>query len=260
MMSSRYGVLCFLLFLVLLLLAYENFETWSRPIQWGPPKEGGKKAEGKAEPLPVFEAVQKLFPSDSVSQISQNNIFNPDRKEFPALTSLTAEQAKPMVRPQIVLYGVMIADDYQTASIVNPGRPMVKGEREVKTVKLGDRVGEYKITKILPDRITVEAPGDSFEVFLYDARSPKKRSEVKTTSRPAEVTSTLPAPPTAPPPPGTAPVVSPPPAPTPPVGAKGRVIEGQAPRPITPPAAPDAEIWRGRRSPRSTVPPEGGRN
>jgi len=260
MMSSRYGVLCFLLFLVLLLLAYENFETWSRPIQWTAPKGGSKKPEAKGDPAPAAEGAQRLSPGDSVPLIAQNNIFNPDRKEFPVLTSATAEQTKPMVRPQIVLYGVMIADDYQMASIVNPGRPMVKGEREVKTVKLGDRVGEYKITKILPDRITVEAPGDSFEVFLYDARSPKKRSEVKTTSRPAEVTSTLPAPPTAPPPPGIAPAATPPPVPATPESAKGRVLEGQAPRPITPAPVSDAEIWRGRRAPRPTVPPESGRN
>ena len=83
MMSSRYGVLCFLLFLVVLLLAYENYETWSRPIQWAVQKEGAKKTEGKGEPSPAVEGVQKLSPSDSVPLIAQNNIFNPDRKEFP---------------------------------------------------------------------------------------------------------------------------------------------------------------------------------
>ena len=259
-MSSRYGVLCFLLFFVVLLLAYENYETWSRPIQWAAQKEGSKKTEGKGEPSSVVEWVQKLSPSDSVPLIAQNNIFNPDRKEFPPLASVTGEQAKPVARPQIVLYGVMIADDYQTASIVNPGRPMHKGEREVKTLKLGDRVGDYKITKILPDRITVEAPGDSFEVLLYDPKIPKKRSEVKTTIRPAEVTSTMPAPPPAPAPPGTPPRISPQPTPSAPGSARDRVIEGQAPRPVTPGPIPDADIWKGRRAPRPAVPPESGRN
>jgi hypothetical protein len=260
MMSSRYGVLCFLLFFVVLLLAYENYETWSRPIQWAVQKEGAKKPEGKGEPSPAVEGVQKLSPSDSVPLIAQNNIFNPDRKEFPVLGSLTGEQAKPVVRPQIVLYGVMIADDYQTASIVNPGRPMHKGEREVKTLKLGDRVGDYKIMKILPDRITVEAPGDSFDVLLYDPKAPKKRTEVKTPSRPAEVTSTLPGPPTAPAPPGIPPAISAQPRPSVPESAKGRVIEGQVPRPVTPAPVPEADIWRGRRAPRPAVPPESGRN
>ena len=259
-MSSRYGVLCFLLFFVVLLLAYENYETWSRPIQWAAPKEGTKRTEAKGEPSPLFEAVQKLFPSDSVLRISQNNIFNPDRKEFPVLTSGMGEQGKPVVRPQIILYGVMIADDYQTASIVNPGRPMHKGEREVKTLKLGDRVGDYKITKILPDRITVEAPGDSFDVLLYDPKTPKRRTEIKTPSRPAEVTSTLPGPPPAPAPPGIPPAISAQPRPSAPESTKGRVIESQVPKPETSAPVPGADIWRGRRAPRPAVPPGSGAN
>jgi hypothetical protein len=261
MMSSRYGVLCFLLVFVVLLLAYENYETWYQPIQWAARKEAAKKTEGKGEPSPAVEGAQKLPPGDSVALIAQNNIFNPDRKEFPVLTSAMGEQGKPVVRPQIVLYGVMIADDDQTASIANPGRPMHKGEREMKTVKVGDRVGDYEITKILPDRITVQAPGDSFEVFLYDPKAPKKRSEVKTASRPAEVTSTLPAPPRAPAPPGTPQSTSPQPPPAPPGSARQPVIEGQAPRPVTPAPTPDADIWRGRRAPRPPgTAPEGGRN
>ena len=44
------------------------------------------------------------------------------------------------------------------------------------TVKLGDQIGEFKLAKILPDRITMEAAGDSFEVLLYDPRTPKTKN------------------------------------------------------------------------------------
>lgn len=226
----------------------------------GRPQRGSKKTEGKGEPSPAVEGAQRFSTSDAPPLIAENNIFNPERKEFPVVASLTAEQAKPVVRPQIVLYGVMIADDYQTASIMNPGRPMHKGEREMKTLKVGEGVGDYKITKILPDRITMEAPGDSFEVFLYDSKAPKRRSEVKTASRPAEVTSTLPAPPTAPAPPGVPSPVSPRPATTPQGGSREQVIGGQVPRPVAPGATPQPEIWRGRRAPRPSTAPEGGGN
>ena len=30
-MSSRYGILCILLFFIVLILGYENYETWSSP-------------------------------------------------------------------------------------------------------------------------------------------------------------------------------------------------------------------------------------
>jgi FKBP-type peptidyl-prolyl cis-trans isomerase len=78
----------------------------------------------------------------------------------------------------VILYGVTIAGDFQAASLVNPGRPLKKGERETMTVKIGEKIGEYKLAKIQPDRITMESNGDSFEVLLYDSRNPKKRMEV----------------------------------------------------------------------------------
>lgn len=171
-MSSRYGVLCILLFFVVLLLAYKNYETWSQPLERAGKKEAAKKPQLKGEPSPAMERPKQPSSGESVLLIAQKNIFNPDRKEFPLLT---VEQTRPTAaaRPQIILYGVMIADDTQTASVINPGRPLPKGEREIKTLKVGDPIGDYKITKILPDRITVEAPGDSFEVLLYDPRLPK---------------------------------------------------------------------------------------
>jgi len=43
------------------------------------------------------------------------------------------------------------------------------------TLRLGERIGEYKLTKVLSDRITLEAGGDTFEVLLYDPKAPKRR-------------------------------------------------------------------------------------
>jgi hypothetical protein len=256
-MSSRYGVLSVLLLFVVLLLAYKNYETWSQPFERETTKEAARKPEGKSESSLAIDGRKRVSPDDSILVISQKNIFNPDRKEFPLLTM---EQTKPTARPQIILYGVMIADDYQTASIITPGRTLHKGEREIKTLKLGDQIGDYKITKILPDRITVEAPGDSFEVLLYDARLPKKRPDIKTTSRPAEVTSALPGPspvPAAPASPGPTPSRA---MPTPPASTRDRVIEGQVPRPATPVPTPGADIYRGRRPLRPSAPEGTGTN
>jgi hypothetical protein len=124
------------------------------------------------------------------------------------------------VRPQIILYGVTISRDYQAASVANPGRPLQKGERETFTVRRGERIGEYKLVKILSDRVTLEAEGDTFEVLLYDQSMAKRRSDVRTESKPATITSTQPVPPTpipgapmpAPPPPSTTIFRPPPPA------------------------------------------------
>jgi hypothetical protein len=264
-MSSRYGVLCFFLFVVVLLLAYKNYETWSQSLEWLPKKEGAKKSEVKPESPSGMEFAKGPYPRESIQMIAEKNIFNPERKEFPLLS---AEQTKTgMVRPQIILYGVAIASDYQTASVVNPGRPLHKGERELMTLKLGDRIGDYKVTEILSDRITVEAAGDSFEVLLFDPKSPKKRTEIKTPSKPAEVTSTLPTPTLVP---GPAPAPAPTPAipgpispqvvPRSPVPMQQKGIESQPPRTVTPAPVPDPGIWRGRRPITPGVPSDSGGN
>ncbi len=125
----------------------------------------------------------------------EKNIFSPDRKEFPLPVSTIGSPMgsikKPPTRPQVVLYGVTLAGDYQSASIVQQGRPLKKGEREMVTLKVGDMVGEYKLTKILSDRILLEAEEDRFEILLYDVTKPKSRTAVRTETRPAAVTSAL---------------------------------------------------------------------
>jgi hypothetical protein len=90
-----------------------------------------------------------------------------------------------MVRPQVVLYGVTIAGDYQSASLVHPGRPLRKNERETVTLRLGEQISGYKLAMVSPDRIRLERAGDSFEILLYDSKSPKRRSEPKPENRQA---------------------------------------------------------------------------
>lgn len=184
-MSIKYLALNALLCLVVFLIAIKNYEIWSHPIELVP-NTGieSKKAETKNENPAVTASAKETIPVQSPARspiqsyvpISEKNIFSPERKDFP---TVTAGKPNPVARPQVILYGVTIAGDYQAASVVNPGRPLYKGERETKTIKIGDQMGGYKLAKIMPDRITMEAPGDSFDVLLYDPKAPKKRVETR---------------------------------------------------------------------------------
>ena len=181
-MSLKYGVLNFLTFLIIVLLAFENYETWTFPIKAIPENETTGKPQAKFENPPPLGSQKENTSLKSYISIVDKNIFSPERKEFPI--PVATETKKPTTRPQVVLYGVTMAGDYQAASIANPGRPLRKGERETFTVKTGQSLGEYKLAKILSDRITLEANGDSFDVLLYDPKMPKKRMEMKTESKP----------------------------------------------------------------------------
>jgi hypothetical protein len=218
-MSLKYSILSTVALVIILLLAFKNYEIWIQPIEPlpKPQKEETKQSEKKTEPLPATGPGKRIPATQPYVSISEKNIFSPDRKDFP----IPGGTNKPIVRPQVILYGVTIAGDYQAASVSNPGRPLRKGERETYTLNLGEKIGDYKLAKIFADRITLEADADNFEVFLYDARTPKKRMEIKTETKPATITSTQSVPTT--PAPGT-------PTPSPPL------VSAQAPKPSLPPA------------------------
>jgi hypothetical protein len=191
-MTLRHGVLCLLALVTIVLLAFENYETWTAPIEPVSQKAGPKKASVKPEgsKLPVDQKDSNARPSiASYIFIAEKNPFHPDRKEFPIPEVPKVEVKKPIVRPQVTLYGVTIVGDYQSATISYPGRPLQKGEKETITVRIGDPVGEYKVSQIMQDRIGLKTEEDSFEVNLYDT---KKRTSVKTENRPAAVVSTAP--------------------------------------------------------------------
>ena len=270
-MTLRHGVLCLLALVTIVLLAFENYETWTAPIEPVSQKAGPKKASVKPEGSkpPVDQKDSNARPSiASYIFIAEKNPFHPDRKEFPIPEVPKVEVKKPIVRPQVTLYGVTIVEDYRSATISYPGRPLQKGEKETMTVRIGGQVGEYKVSQILQDRIGLKTEEDSFEVLLYDTRAPKKRTYVKTENRPAAIVSTasgspgmtpegakpvpvpvgaLEAPKVTPLPPGMAPIRTPsppgiasPPAPTPP----GVAPPAAASSPGAPPGTPASRTRR----------------
>ena len=249
-MSFKYGILNLLVLLVVLVLFFENYDIWTQSAQWVAERGAVKKLEKKPEIPPPPGPQKDPTAVKSYVSIAEKNIFNPERKDFPVLVSPGApgseQMKKPLARPQIILYGITTFGDYQSATISTPPSPQRKGERETTTIKLGDKIGEYQLAKILPDRITMEAGEDSFEVLLYDPKTPRQRSHVKTEAKPAAVISASPGPPGAPgapapgsPTPGAPPAAQKPPQavtpPTPPLPTPRPAGPAFAPSPVFPP-------------------------
>lgn len=174
-------VLCF----VVAFLGFKDYETWNRagvPL----PHKGimAQKTEIENGNATLTVLSKEPISKEAYNLISEKNIFSPERKEYliPPVAAV-AEAAKPVVRPQIVLYGVAIAEDYESATIVNSGRALQKGERETLIVKVGEQIEGYKVTKILSDRIALESNGETFEVLLND-KNAKKRMQLRTETKP----------------------------------------------------------------------------
>jgi len=184
-MSSKYAVFNLLLCLVIILLVIENYETWN--ASFGRSSGMGfvsQKSGGEIENPPSTASANDLDSRKSYNLISEKNIFSPERTEFPIPAAFPAEAQKPLARPQIVLYGVAIGGDYQSATVTNPGRALHKEERETRTVRIGGRIGEYTLAKILPDRIIMERNGDAFEVLLNDSNNPKRKVQARAKATP----------------------------------------------------------------------------
>jgi len=193
-MSLRYGILNILALLMVLLLIFNIYGTLTHSEEVVSEKRTALKQEEKAENL--LAGIEEGKNSGSIQSyitIAGKNIFSPERKDFPIQSQQPQGINKPVVRPQIILYGVTITEDFQSASIVSPGRPLHEGERETRTLKLGETIGEFKLAKILSDRIVVEGQNDSFEVLLYDPKAEKRRRDVKTDNKPAVATIPLPS-------------------------------------------------------------------
>jgi hypothetical protein len=239
--SPRYVVLSLVALFVIFLLILKNYETWTRPIETTPERNTAKKQEAKIGNPSALRPQTVEGSAQLKIAIAGKNIFSPERKDFLVQSS----EARKLVRPHIILYGVTIGDGYQFASIVNPGRPLLRGERETMSLKIGDKIGGYKLAKITSDRITVEAEGDTFEILLYDPGMPKKRMNVKTETRPAAITSAQPAPA------GLVPKITlPTPTPISPEVAKPsmppQVVAPRSPA-ITGPVTSPSDVRRGRR-------------
>jgi hypothetical protein len=260
-MSRRFWLINLLLIFILVLLSVKGYDVWTRPNTRELEAVASKSKPIASSPPGSVAGKKEAAPAKGFQSIAEKNLFSPDRKEFPILGS--PDGRKGVGRPNVVLYGVTLGEDYQAALITNPGRRPERGERETMSVKVGDKVGEYQVANISGDRITLENEGDSFDVLLYDPSRPKKPPALP----PPPIARPSPTPPTPTPSPGTpprpvtpSPGVSQPSLPPPPTSP------GMSQSPLPPPAGrqpPSRNLLRQRRapvsppvSPRTPVTPE----
>lgn len=242
MMAKKYYLINLLLILIIVFLMEKNYREWTSSLP------GGKETAGSQQKTMLavssFPAGKKELSTPAAFQsVSDKNIFSPDRKEFP-VALVKPEIRKPPVRPDLQLFGVAVGPEFRSAMINNPTRRADPGGRETITVREGDRVGEYKVTKITEDRLMLESSSDSFDLLLYDPTKPMKRPVGAPTKSPPPPTPTSPRP-------AVAATTTPPlPTPVPPS------VPTTPPRLYRPPARQDlpARTMTMPQIPRTTIP------
>lgn len=137
-----------------------------------------KKTVDEKEVMPVEH--NPPSPSDYMI-ISEANLFHPERIIPPE-----KKEEPPLPKPDIVLYGILIADDISLAYIEDLKAPRTtqgRGKRQIPLRK-GDTFSGFTLKEIETDKIVMVRGEEKMTVFVHDPHRPKTREVVTTASQP----------------------------------------------------------------------------
>jgi hypothetical protein len=119
--------------------------------------------------------------------ISEENLFHPERKIPPE----KKEEAALLPKPDLVLYGTLIAGDMSLAyveDLKDPRTTAGRGKRQI-ALKKGDMLSGFVLKEIDPDRIVMVRADEKLTISVHDSQ----RHNVKTAQKgePARASSAL---------------------------------------------------------------------
>ncbi|OPX41361.1 MAG: hypothetical protein B1H13_02425 [Desulfobacteraceae bacterium 4484_190.3] len=170
---------------------------------------GEKKAALEMQPVetrkakPVRKSKKRISkkvapPEIEYDVVVSKNLFSPERteakpdkaKESPKAKAKDPKADKLLMASlkKIVLYGVVIADDYKSALVTDvktskvfaksrySRHPQKGAKKELIWVKVGDDLGDFKVADIMEDRVLLKNGSKSYDILLYDENKSKIRS------------------------------------------------------------------------------------
>ena len=145
-----------------------------KPVKLQPPQKAFSRTVKKITP-------KKLRPESDYRVIVERTLFFPDRAMPEGVDELPGAgktKALKVAGRRVVLYGVIIMGDMKTALIGDPAPKA--GAKQSTWVKIGDAVGNFKVTGIKKEAIILAGGAKRYEILLYDKNNPKQRARQKT--------------------------------------------------------------------------------
>lgn len=215
-MISKIWLINAVLLVALALLGVETYGLWTRSNEIPAETTGVKAKVDTKKSAAIVIKKNNLKDVAAYETVVVKNLFAPDRKEFvpeesepepePVVEAPpeSAKEKEPEVKlnRDIILYGVVIMNDYKTALVSDPGPPpekntntKSKSKTKIKSrikkkkakkppgkkkstgtliVKENDPVGGFTVKEILKDRIVLVASNELYEVLLYDEEKPDR--------------------------------------------------------------------------------------
>lgn len=189
-MLSRIWVINLFMAVLVIFIGVKSYGVWTEGGQTALKMQAVKKSKAR----PKKRVVQKRMPPElAYAVVVDKTLFTPDRKEFiPEEEPEQEPEAKQLYisGKKIVLYGVIVMDDYKSALITNP-RPKT-GERKTKWVKVEDPIGDFMVTLINKNSILLTKGSKEYKILLHDKDKPKRRATATKKETKPKVISTAP--------------------------------------------------------------------
>ncbi len=142
------------------------------------PPASADPAAGQGEPIPGTHAPAYT----DYALIAEQNLFHPTR-------AITAS-GPAMPRPEVILYGTLIADNMSIAYVEDKKSPRTtpgRGKRQI-ALKKGESLSGYVLTAVDRDKIELVKGGDKIVVYLSDqgkVRSDETTRSASTAAKPS---------------------------------------------------------------------------
>jgi hypothetical protein len=173
-MFSRIFIVNVCLAILVILLGVKTYGVWF--------PSDDKVSKDTTDQTPASWTERKITPrmnppEPSFRAVVDKNLFSP-RREWREPQKQEVEPEPEPVIPQlnvpgkkIILHGVVVTEGYHRALVNNP----TPGEKDIMWVKVGDLVGDFKVSEIREDRIIVAEGAKRYEVLLYDKDKPRNQ-------------------------------------------------------------------------------------
>jgi len=151
--------------------------------------------------IPSTETI-KMNAEPFYESVVKNNLFAPGRMEI--ISVIPDPEPEPPPKPEvvpeviqlkvedkkIVLYGVIVMDDYQAALVNNFDNK--EPEKTQKWVKVDEMIGDLKLEQVNNDRVifskAVDGKLEKYAVLLFDTNKPeRKEEEIKEVNKPVVI-------------------------------------------------------------------------
>ncbi len=177
-MISRVWVINSVLAIALAICLMNIWDVWHTSTQVFSEK---RSAINDKEAIKIKKTIEsKVLNESAYQRVVDKNLFSPDRA--PAPPEIEADEPEiadaRISGKKVVLYGVIMIDNYKRALISIPGDRRTDSKN--RWISEGEQIGNLKAQQIQEDEILLGDGADKYRVLLYDPDKAAAKTSRKT--------------------------------------------------------------------------------